>query len=357
MLAGAVAGVITAPIAVKYVELEKDPAFRRGADEGFSTHPADFLAPAGRSYLYKPLDRAADRAGLTLENRLFPGFLATALAFVGLGMVVLRSGETRLLDDVRLKAFWSLAFACLVIFVFSLGRSVVVGERSVTLPYGLVGDHLPGLAAIRATSRFIVVPLLGLAVAAAIGVAKLIGGLPRPAAMAVTIILAVIMLGEYGAAITIAQDPQAPAFTAVNRTLASLPPGPVLELPMGDPSESAWAYVEAPRMLLSAIDWHPRVNGYSGFSSPGYQDVVAIFNSLASDQPATDYAFRALRILKVRYIVLRTAAVAEDGPGPPSTPGVAYYNESQVAKVESEFPPGTIRSVRGIGSAVLIELR
>jgi hypothetical protein len=90
------------------------------------------------------------------------------------------------------------------------------------------------------------------------------------------------------------------ATLAVYHELNNRPPGAVVELPMGDHNSptGAWELTEAPRMLFSTIDWHPRVNGYSGLAPASYARDSGILNTFPSDA-----AMRKLRALRVKYVV------------------------------------------------------
>jgi hypothetical protein len=114
----------------------------------------------------------------------------------------------------------------------------------------------------------------------------------------------------------------------------------VVELPMIQPVASAqgfaWATVEAPRMLFATIDWHPRVNGYSGYLPPGYPEDVQVLNTF----PSPDSVAR-LRALGVRYVVLHL--------------GAEQYTPQQVADIVAALPPGA--TARPYGDAWLVDLQ
>ena len=63
-------------------------------------------------------------------------------------------------------------------------------------------------------------------------------------------------------------------------------------------------------MALATDDFHPRVNGYSGFYPPEYPALAATLQEL----PGAD-AQAAICALHVRYLVLRTAAVPTGSAG------------------------------------------
>ena len=123
----------------------------------------------------------------------------------------------------------------------------------------------------------------------------------------------------------------------VYRALDDRAQEPVVELPMVPPLTQPfeWATVESPRMLFATIDWHPRVNGYSGYLPPGYAEDVALLNTF----PAPDAVAR-IRALGVRYVVLHL--------------GVGQYTPQQIADIVSALPPGT--TARPYGDAWLVDL-
>ena len=86
-------------------------------------------------------------------------------------------------------------------------------------------------------------------------------------------------------------------------------------------------------MVLSAIDWHQRVNGYSGFFPNRYGDVAFQLNSFANGPPASPDAVALLRSLRVRYIVMRTAPLTRQVPSL-EVPGYGYAGTAKAGKGE-----------------------
>ena len=108
-------------------------------------------------------------------------------------------------------------------------------------------------------------------------------------------------------------------------------------------------------MVLSAEDWRPRVNGYSGFYPNRYGDVAFQLNSLASGGPASADAVAVLRRLRIRYIVVRTAALTT-GQRSLDRPGLGFYDQATAMRVAAALPAELLESSRAIGGAFLIEL-
>lgn len=353
---GVVVAAICLPVVYKFT-LEGD-RLKRGFDPSAAAHPGDFLAPAMGSYLYGPLEDWADRSH---ENRLFPGLLAAGLGAVGAVVAARRhrrGGSTPLAgpgagEAMRRRAIFLLSGGGLAAVVMALGEWQTVGGQRIFLPYAVISRLGPGFDSVRAFGRFTVVALAVLAVLVAVGFTHLVAGRGRIVGAAAATAVGALMLVEYAIPIEMVRRFDEPRHTAVNHALAALPPGPVVELPVGDAHQFIWGFTEPPRMLLSTIDWRPRVNGYTGYFPPGYLTTVDLLNSLADPGPATPAALARLDDLGVRYIVIRTAAFAAHL----AIPGVTYYTPEQAAEVVSSIPGERISAVDREGDALLLRLR
>ena len=124
--------------------------------------------------------------------------------------------------------------------------------------------------------------------------------------------------------------------------LKSKPDGAVAELPIADAGVvggPAWAFVEAPRMIYSTIDWNPRFNGYSGDLPDEYLADLRQLNTF----PDPD-ALAAARRLRIRYVVLHLGA----------TGGFPQLSDDAAAAMVRDLPPGA-RAER-LGRAWLVDL-
>ena len=314
--------------------------------------PKNFMSPAIGSLLYGGLERSFLSE---FENKLFPGFLALALG--GVGVAALVRGRRRPSDpepppDLRRRALLLVLVGTLPALILAFGKYQFVFGHKVPLPFAIAGEF-PGFRSIRAFGRFTVIPLLGLALLVAVAYDRLVKGRPAGVKLGAAAVIAVVLLAEYKARIGMAPVVNRPAVTAVNHALARLPDGPVVELPMGDTRGPYWAYVEAPRLSLTPIDWKPRVNGYSGYSPPDYEVAIDRFNGLAKGGPAPPETLQLLDEFGVRYIVIRTAPVDPDLTGP----GVAFEDEASAARVVAALPPERVEGVSREGAALLVRLR
>ena len=149
------------------------------------------------------------------------------------------------------------------------------------------------------------------------------------------------MLLEFVGQVHRVELPTDPPTLAVYHELARRPPGPVAELPIAgsiSPTHE-WPFLEAPRMVYGTLDWHDRVNGYSGGAPDDYVSNLRTLNSFPS-RAALDTARR----LKVRYVVLHVGRFA----------GFPEYTEAQAHAIVLALPRGA--TVQRYGNSWLIDL-
>ncbi len=365
-LAGLVAFVPTAPVLATYRTL--DDHLQRDYYHPEALTPRHLLAPVDGTWFYGWL---ASRTNAPYENRLFPGFIAIGLGAAG--VVARAAGRGRKGDGgfpepdggeagsgpslaerarVQRRGVLLIAGASLVPFVLAFGKYQTVQGRRIPLPFTLVADW-PGFQSIRAFGRFAVVPVLAGALVAAVGYDRLLRGRPAATRRAVALVVGGLMLLEYKGNIVMAPRIDRPELTAVNHALARLPHAAVLELPMGDSRTPAWAFVEAPRLVLSSIDWRPRVNGYSGYEPTGYHHTLDVLNSLDDGGPASAEALARIQHLRIAYIVVRLTPP----DGDTRALGASYLDEDGARRVVEALPPDWVEDVSRHGAALLIRLR
>jgi hypothetical protein len=158
--------------------------------------------------------------------------------------------------------------------------------------YTLLYYAFPVFGFLRAPARFGLIVTLALSVLAGFGVAHLLRGRRYAAfiaaglAMAAAAALAVIPL----------RLPEVAPFPGVYRTLATLPDGPVLEMPF------FWLREHWPRhaeyMLNSTTHWKPLINGYSDHFPPEFRGLVVPISSFPTLE-----SFVLLSDRRPRYVV------------------------------------------------------
>jgi hypothetical protein len=231
---------------------------------------------------------------------------------------------------MRLSTLAALVAAGVVALVLACGAKL--GPFSG--PFAFLYDHVPGFGEARVASRLAVVTTLSLAMLAAAGFAAVATRLGERRAAIVAAVAGVVMLAELAVPLPWADLAHDRQTLAVYRALAHRPAGAVVELPMMIPHDNAyeWAVVEAPRMVYSSLDWHPRVNGYSGFVPPGYDEDAAILDTFPA--PA---ALQRAREHGVRWVVLHLG----------TSQGYPMYSDATVATKLKTLPRGAMAQRHG----------
>jgi hypothetical protein len=335
----AVAGLITmiaAPSVIPYRDVEKTFG-RRPLSPEWGLRPRDIVRPAVGSYLYKTLSHDTDQG--SGERHLFPGFLTLGLAAVGaVALVVDRrrrprgrhragGGEGDVVRGVppdRRRYVVLLVVAGAVIGVLAVGA---IGTSFPT-PWRVVYDHVEPLSGVRVPARLALFSILAGAVLAAVGLMAIMQRISRPAVrVAIAAIASVLLLVELAAPVPYTHIPDDPATLSVYHAMSHRPTGAVAELPIFNPGQSVndWAYGEPARMVWATIDYHPRVNGYSGYVSPTYDSDAAIIRTIPA--PA---AFAKLRSMDVRYLILHVGVQTD----------IMMYTEDQARSIIAALPAG-----------------
>ena len=360
-LAGVVVFVLAAPIGVHYLLLERDPAFRRAFVPAAATHLTDFLASGlGNHVLSRVpvIGHYTQQPRRGVENRLFPGMVATMFAVIG-ATVVTREVRRHGWGSTRLRELLLTVVAAVVVVALSFGDWFRLARHRVPLPFAWFRHTVPGFSGIRATSRLALGGELAVAMFAAIGIDKIIlrrwQQRPRVALIA-TIGLSAIVLAEAGLSLFFVTVPTTANDGGIDQALRALPAGVVLELPIrSDTSGYAWPFVEAPRQLVAIHDGDARVNGYSGFQPPNFDGRAALLNRF----PASDAITEAQHI-GVRYIVLRTTLVSTDLPADQlqhlNTDGIGRYTLAHAKSIIQNLPPNAVIQTQRLAGGYLIQL-
>jgi hypothetical protein len=324
--AGAVGALLIAPLVWPYWITQQREGFGRNLFEAvqnsatlqsYTQVPHENLVYAANGVMVPRAPAPGERDRRNNEHQMFPGLVLVALGVFG--------AITGWRTDARPAAVTAMAVATAG-FVLSLGP-----EGASTL-YERTADLVFGFHAIRAPARFAVLVMLGLALLAAIGLAKINAG-PR-----VILVLAALLMVEYlNAPLKLVAAPE--TTTRVGQWLRDRQtPGAVLYLPLSlDKDNSIY-------MVRSLEHRRPIVNGYSG-QRPAYFTSVAD----AFADPASLDARAMLKELGVRFVVSPEPLVIADEPQSPyverETFGdetvyeVVWTDTSEAALEEIEVPP------------------
>lgn len=279
----AVAGVVTVAIAlplfVPYMRLQSATGFARPLDEA-RQWSADW-----RSYLASSAH--AHRWLLPLIGRwrevLFPGFVALGTGLAGLAFAWIAGGRLRrlavLYGGLGIVAWWA-----------SLGPAAGL--------YSVLYSTVPAFSLMRAASRFGLIVAFALCVLGSLAVAALLArieGRPRAHAGRAWVLaagIAAVAVLELRVPLTFSPVP--PVATAY-RVLATLPRGPVIELPF---YSNRFAADRVRYMLNSTAHWMPLVNGYSSHTPQDFLDRTPVLGGFPSRA-----SFALLEPDGVRYAV------------------------------------------------------
>jgi hypothetical protein len=271
-IAAATASVLILPLFAPYLALQQAKGFSRPL-AGARQYAADW-----RSYL-----TSSAYAHLWLEHVIgkgkevaFPGFVAVAFGLAGTLSGLRTGGRQReiaiLYGALGVLALWA-----------SFGPDAGL--------YTALYQTVPAFTLMRAPGRFGLVVALSLSILAGLGVQALVARVRH--ATLVGACVAVIAAAELAEVLRWKEvAPASPAY----RTLATLPRGPVIEMPFFWPEVGLYQHAEY--MLNSTAHWMPLVNGYSDYIPPDFFDTVLTLRHFPSRE-----TFRILEPNHVRYAV------------------------------------------------------
>lgn len=265
----------------------------RGLEEvaQFSATWRNYLAPPELNVVYGNLF-----AGFRdPERRLFPGFVAVALAIVGLWP---RKHENTKPNGGSFALSWFRGYVSTPQFAYALGLilafDVSLGFNGV-IYRGLYDYFLP-FKALRVPARMGLMVGFSLAVLAGYGATRIVERL-RSARLRVAILtgLGVLMLAEYASRpmeLGTAQLQAPDAYADLVRDRGDSPTAVLFEFPTSGRSDPTYLY-------YSTFHWQYLVNGYSGFFPPSYQKVVNAVRNFPDEM-----SMNAIKSHGVRYLVI-----------------------------------------------------
>jgi hypothetical protein len=249
LLAAGLAVAILAPFLLPYWQL-RNSGFTRSLDEAayFAATFRDYYTTQGRFHTWTGGGSA-----------LFPGFAAVALT-----LVALLTGVA--FRDARARMCFAFGICGVVL---SLGPAAVPG-------FATLFSAVPLFQGLRTTSRFGYLGLVAVAVLGGYGLAALRSSLRGRHALRFAlsgVALTIVFLDPFAAPIFYAPFDAIPA---IYRIPSTEPNAVVAELPLAPPERQ---YRDASALLDSTLNWRPLVNGYSGFTPPGYVRRYAVMNA------------------------------------------------------------------------------
>jgi hypothetical protein len=278
--AGATA-LVAAPLYLPYALLRKQTGFNRTLEDAGSFSAIWRMYFASSSYAHTWMLMLVGHRG----ELLFPGFVTSVFGLLGAGVGWFNSRsrfrETVILySTLAVLAYWA-----------SLGPSAGL--------YSALYAVIPPFTWLRAPGRLGLIVTLALVTLAGIGISAALQRFSRP--ILLTGALATIALGELVVPI---KFPPVPPVDPAYQVLATLPWGPVIEMPV---YSERFAFVRARYMLSSTVHWMPLVDAYSDYIP---KDFIAKADVLG-DFPTRE-AFKLLEPDKVRYAVFHIDTYSAD---------------------------------------------
>jgi hypothetical protein len=352
LAAGAIGLLLIAPVVWPYWVTQQREGFGRNLFEAarssatlqsYTQVPHENLLYGATGLLLPRAPEPGGRDRRSNEHQMFPGLVLVGLAVFGFA----RSWRT----DAKPAALTAVAIA-------AAGLLLSLGPEGPLSLYERVADVVFGFHAVRAPARFAVVTMIGLALLAAIGVARVHAG-PR-----LVIVLAAAMMLEYiNAPLRLVAAPA--QTTEVGQWLRQQPErGAVLYLPVFLDKENS-TY-----MVQSLEHRRAIVNGYSGqrpayftsiadaFVDPASADARALLKELEvrfvvspeplafADQPTSPYVERETfgdeTIYEVVWTETNEAALEDVEAAPPPPPGPAVFKVGETATYSAQWLSGPL---------------
>ena len=301
VLAGTTCALLLLPVLWPYAELARSQGMVRGIEETESCAATwtDYLYTGSRVHF----DAWSHRFRRSSDAN-FPGVIVTGLALFGLVSAGGLGPRARMWAAVVLGA----------VLLSALPR--IPG-------FAWLHEHVPALGAIRCYSRAGQMALVGMAVLAGYGAARLLGALGAAGA-AGTRRLALAVLLVVGVNFEVLRAPlwyrDFPGIPPIYDSLRDQPHAVIVEMPFFDRRQF---FGNAGYLLNATRHRHPLVNGYSGFAPPGFEQTAQTLRAFPGDK-----ALELLHSLGVTHVVVhRTSGMERRRPAIDATPGLRLVAE------------------------------
>ena len=272
--AGAVlAAVLVVPATRPYFAARQSVGDRKLSEvEFYSATPSDYLVAHPRNAFFGPAS-----VGLGHQEReLFQGIAVPIVA---------------------LTALWPPVSAARMGYCVSLALSfeLSLGTHGMVFPW--LRDHVLPFRGLRVPARMAMLVGLSLAILVGFAVARISRAGSSPAArIAAVVVIGLAVAAEYRTTLDFRNIWHEPS--PVYAALAGQPDAVLLELPLIAPDVG----IEPVYMYFSTFHWHRLVNGYSGFSPPGYGEILQLVKAFPDDG-----TMEAIRRRGVDYVIVHGA--------------------------------------------------
>lgn len=162
------------PLTFPYLQANRDMGFERTSEEiaGLSAASLNYLAAPENNLFYGNITThfRSISSPYPKEQMLFPGLIPLLLAALTFPFCWKKRAAADAPPRGVLRSLWLLMGGA---FIMSLGPSVVVFGRNVSLPYAYLYQYLPGFKSMRVPARFGLIVAFCLAILAAIAIVRL----------------------------------------------------------------------------------------------------------------------------------------------------------------------------------------
>ncbi len=333
------AGAVLALVSIPYLEVKQGGVI---ADYGSRPQLQAFANGLWKNYLYPPVVMREWGYRLGRGASAYLGILPIVCA-----LFCLLPSRGRHSLGWRGARIASLA-VMVVSYLMALGPYIDVAGERIPMPYGAAMAVIPGFSSMRVPGRFGLTVMAGFAPLVALGLGRCLAW-SRATPTAGLAIVSVLMLGtaydyelmrpRYEAR----RLPLGADLPQVYRALGKLPPGPVLEIPVGGDRHTIRGIVaESSYMVASTTHWNPLLNGFSGYFPPSYSVVMALAKTLP-DRRGLELLGRATGL---RYVVVHEPALsASEGRrwrAPPGLRRLGDFGDDRLFEVASPPPPDLV---------------
>jgi hypothetical protein len=292
-VAAAIALAAVIPVGMAYLGARKVVG-ERGRQEvidGSATW-RNYLAPAEANALYGK----AFAGFMQSERRLFPGFVAIALAVVALLPTLGSNHENTKPRNHEKESLGSRSDATRLAYALGLLLAFDVSLGFNGLTYSALYDYFLPFRALRIPARMGLFVGFSLAVLAGYGIAR-IADQVRSATMrrVVFVTAGVLMVAEYASkpiALAAIRTSAPDVYADIIRDRGDSPTAALFEFPASSQDDPTYLY-------YSTFHWQSLVNGYSGFFPPSYVRLMDGMQTFPDDS-----SIAALRSRGTRYLVV-----------------------------------------------------
>jgi hypothetical protein len=332
-IAGILCAITIVPTLPPYLRVQHDlHTARSNGSLVIAGWRALFRPPPSALYDWLGVGTKAD------QRRLFPGLLTMIFVLFAIAaMTRFRKGNESNPANNKLfrKYIWPFSLSALAaIFIM---QGTVRGVFS--LPFRALRLLFPGWRSIRELSRFWIFPELVLCLLAGYGIAFLFSRMKKQTTVA---ILTVILIAAASFELLV-RTSEVPIDTtaktlAVNKRLAKLPAGAVIDYPV--PGWPYSNYAIPTRQLRALVDNHPRYIGYSGLDAPEFLPRITLTDALPNPN-----AIAQVQKDGVRYVIVYGG---EDCDG--------KVTPAKLAELQSSFSSVPGVETQKIGDNLLVTL-